>query len=75
MIVVKDKKEQLRRMRRNECFSVINRGKAWYDLLTVEQESELKAWYEAWLNVTDSLVIPKRPSWLDDKINTEVEYL
>lgn len=58
----------LRRRRSLECFPVINRGKLWYDLLTMEQEAELKQWYEDWLNVTESRVIPVRPSWLDDKL-------
>ncbi len=58
----------LRRRRELECFSVINRGKAWYDLLTLDQESELKQWYEDWLNVTETKVIPIRPNWLYDKL-------
>lgn len=54
----------LRARREVECFSVINRGKLWYEFLTDEQHKELKAWYSAWLNVTDTLVVPDRPEWL-----------
>ena len=75
MIIHKDDNELLRKARERDCFSVINRGKAWYDLLTLEQEAELKEWYAAWLNVTETKVIPTAPSWLNKKLNTEVEYL
>ncbi len=54
----------LRIMRETECFPVINRGQLWYSHLTDSQLEELKAWYEAWLNVTKSLNIPTKPSWL-----------
>lgn len=77
-MVIVDKKylsNALRRRRERECFSVINRGKAWYDLLTVSQEAELKEWYHAWLNVTETNVIPVRPKWLDDKLNQEDDIL
>ena len=58
----------LRSERERECFTVINRGKAWYDMLTLEQESELKQWYEDWLNVTETKVLPIKPKWLNDKL-------
>lgn len=54
----------LRSRREYECFRYINRGNAWYDLLTEQQKIELKEWYQAWLNVTDTKVIPEKPSWL-----------
>lgn len=57
-------KEGLRNRRAQECYSVVNRGQVWYDKLTVEQKNELSYWYEAWLNVTETLVVPKMPSWL-----------
>ena len=60
--------ENLRIQRQQECFSVINRGKLWYDALTEKQYDELKTWYEEWLNITDnvkkSVNIPKKPEWL-----------
>lgn len=55
----------LRYERLNTCFSIINRGKLWYDSLTPQQLEELKEWYEKWLNVTETLVIPTKPAWLD----------
>lgn len=56
---------ELRSRREIECFSIINRGQFWYDLLTEEQKAELRVWYQNWLDVTDTKVIPTKPSWLD----------
>lgn len=53
------------RMRRAvECFPIINRGGLWYDTLTQEQQNELRQWYRAWLDGTDTLTVPERPTWL-----------
>ena len=60
-----------REQRQRECFSIINRGKLWYDRLSNEQISELKMWYQAWLDVTETKVIPTRPKWLNDKLYEE----
>lgn len=57
--------DTLRQRRETECFSIINRGQFWYDLLTKEQKAELRVWYQNWLDVTDTKVIPTKPSWLD----------
>lgn len=54
----------LRRQRRAECFPVINRGALWYNMLTDDQKIELNDWYHKWLDVTETLVIPERPSWV-----------
>lgn len=54
----------LRAQRESECFSVINRGQLWYETLTLEQITELKTWYQAWLDVTTTKIIPTKPSWL-----------
>lgn len=56
--------ERLRILREKECFSVINRGQAWYNSLTAEQTQELQLWYYAWLNVTETKEIPKKPDWI-----------
>ena len=70
--------ENLRYIRQNECFSVINRGILWYNLLTEEQQAELNTWYRQWLDITDiyknayerdvnfdiNSIIPTKPSWL-----------
>ena len=56
--------DALRKRRETECFSYINRGQLWYDRLTETQQSELAAWYEAWLHVTETLTVPAKPSWL-----------
>ena len=54
----------LRKQREIECFDIVNRGIVWYDTLTAEQKQELAEWYRAWLDVTDTRVIPTKPSWL-----------
>ncbi|MBR0160558.1 MAG: hypothetical protein IJQ02_04650 [Oscillospiraceae bacterium] len=56
----------LRLLREKECFSVVNRGWIWYSTLTLAQWRELRSWYIAWLKVTETGVIPERPSWVDD---------
>ena len=56
--------DEIRVRREKECFSVVDRSQLWYDSLTEEQKTELKEWYQAWLDATDTLVIPDRPGWL-----------
>jgi len=72
--------EDVRFKRHQECFTVINRGKLWYDSLTKEQICELTLWYNNWLNITEVIkellktnkvedinlcaIIPTRPSWI-----------
>ena len=66
-------KKELRQLRSKVCFSVINRGKLWYERLTNEQQGELRAWYQAWLDVTDTSNIPRTPEWINDKLDDEEE--
>lgn len=56
--------ETYRQLREKECFPIINRGTLWYDQLTEDQKIELKNWYNQWLDVTETMIIPERPSWL-----------
>ena len=56
--------EMLRGYRNEVCFTIINRGKIWYDTLTEEQIEELRIWYNAWLDVTNTNIIPEKPEWL-----------
>lgn len=58
------KKDELRFLREKECFSVVNRGQLWYSTLTLDKIGELTRWYKAWLDVTDTLEIPKKPQWI-----------
>ena len=55
---------EIRRLREQECFPVINRGKFWYDQLNDEQRTELATWYQAWLDATKTDVMPDKPGWL-----------
>lgn len=56
--------DNLRFQRAKICFPYINRGALWYESLTNEQKEELRAWYGAWLDVTDTKVVPEMPAWL-----------
>ena len=67
--------KRLKEQREKECFSVINRGKLWYDCLSSEQLIELGKWYDAWLDVTETKVIPNKPEWLKNKLKREEEVL
>lgn len=60
-----DEIDLLRVRRETECFSIINRGKLWYDKLTEEQIKELDKWYHEWLDVTKTQTIPEKPTWLN----------
>ena len=55
----------LRSQREKECFPIINRGQLWYANLTSIQYAELQEWYIDWLNVTETLAVPTKPSWLE----------
>lgn len=57
--------EELRGRRQRECYTYINRGELWYNHLTDYQKEELNAWYQAWLDVTETLEVPEKPSWLE----------
>lgn len=56
--------KRLRRQRDVECFPIINRGALWYELRTEEEKNELREWYQKWLDVTETLVVPEKPNWL-----------
>ena len=63
--VTEETKEEYRRRREKECFSVINRGQLWYEGITIQQMVELRQWYKAWMKVTETMVIPEKPEWLE----------
>lgn len=56
--------DRYKALRSKICFTVVDRGQLWYESLTEEQYLELQAWYKAWLDVTETKVIPEKPSWL-----------
>lgn len=62
-------KNKLRERREKECFNIVNRGAVFYSLITDEQYTALFDWYVSWLNVTETKIIPIRPSFLDEKLN------
>lgn len=62
--LLENKKNSLRLRREEECFSIINRGKLWYNNLTEEQIAELDVWYNKWLMAPQTLEVPDKPEWL-----------
>lgn len=72
-MIIDNRIEKLRERRERECFSVVNRGVLWYDRLTKAQINELYEWYQNWLDVTITGVIPARPIWLDEKLENRTE--
>lgn len=61
---IEHSKQLLRNLRETECYSIINRGNLWYNTLADWQKSELQTWYKAWLDITETFVIPTKPSWV-----------
>lgn len=57
-------KNQWRERRELECFSIINRGKLWYDTLTTSEYEELSQWYLEWMDITNKFEEPHKPEWL-----------
>lgn len=55
---------RLRQDREGQCFAIVNRGLVWYNALTEEQKIELNNWYLAWLDVTETKIVPEKPEWL-----------
>ena len=66
------RREELRKQREEECFSVINRGSFWYLTLTLSQWRELRSWYLAWLKVTETLTPPERPDWIESTDSSRI---
>jgi hypothetical protein len=57
-------KEHFSNIRNAVCFTIINRGGLWYDLLTPEERTDLLNWYLAWLDAWETKVVPITPTWL-----------
>ena len=64
-MVLIDTIENLKDLREKECFRIVdNRSPMWYNSLSEEHRQELNAWYQAWLDVTETKIIPPKPEWL-----------
>ena len=57
--------QEIRARRESECFPIVNRGQAWYNLLTEQQRIELEVWYQAWLNAPETKVVPDKLEWIE----------
>lgn len=58
----------LRKLRYLTCFPIVDRSELWYNDLTDAQYKELKDWRRAWLDVTETMIVPVTPKWLNDKL-------
>ena len=60
-------KDKLRKLRETQCFSYVNRGTAWYKRVvnTPTRQIMFDSWYDKWLNVTETLIIPDKLEWFD----------
>lgn len=72
-MIVNKYRSEIRKRREEECFKVINRGKLWYDRLTLSQLFELENWYQAWLDAPETGVIPALPKWINNKTEKDTE--
>lgn len=62
---LKNDDNYLRRRRQKACFKFLDgKSQMWYRMLSEDQTKELKQWYQAWLDVTDTHIIPTTPSWI-----------
>lgn len=59
------KSNEIRELREDVCFPIINRGELWYRTLTDEQVEELNQWYVNWLDAPQTKNIPEKPTWLN----------
>lgn len=57
---IEEAKKGLRQIRKEECFSMVDRP-IWYKRLNEEQKYLVDKWYEQWLDVTSTFVEPIRP--------------
>lgn len=55
---------ELRKQREVECFKVTDKT-LWFYTLPEEQKEDVLKWYQEWLDVTETKVIPTKPSWLE----------
>ncbi len=73
--LVENAKNEIRQLREEKCFPIINRGYAWYCLLSYEQLNELKSWYKKWLDAPDTGAMPEELSWVNEKLEETEDIL
>lgn len=52
-------KDEIREDRVRRCFPIINRGQLWYDTLSENQKSEIREWYQKWLDAPETGIRPE----------------
>lgn len=61
-----ERRAEIRMEREIRCFSIINRGIFWYNMLSEEQRSQLQKWYQAWLDAPATRIIPDDLAWINN---------
>lgn len=65
---IKQEQDAIRSRRNSECFLVLARYcPLYYKALEIsdpDKYAELNAWYQAWLDAPETLIIPTQPEWL-----------
>ena len=56
--------KELRLRREKECFAIVNRGSLYFEQFTPEQMSQIRDWYNSWLEVTKTKAIPEKPNFI-----------
>ena len=65
LITLEKTLDELRHERNWKCFKLIDsKSKFWWESLSESQMLELKNWYKAWLNITETKTEPTKPEWL-----------
>lgn len=62
---IDEQKNIIRRLRKNRVFPIINRSQMWFNSLSEQQKQDIQIWYQQWLDAPNTLIMPKRPNWLD----------
>ena len=69
VIAEKNELSKLRNRRQKECFDILtDKGYLWIKDLEdnySERYAELVQWRKDWLDVTDTKIIPEKPTWID----------
>ena len=60
---------ELRHSREKKCFAIANRN-FFFNEATIAEMAEINNWYTAWLNVTDTLVVPIVPHYISSRIGS-----
>ena len=56
-------KAKIRKRREKECFAICDRA-VWFYELPIERRKEVEIWRAAWLDATETGIVPAKPAWI-----------